>query len=162
MAVDMFLKFTPDLKGESVDSKHKEEIDVLSWSFGASQSATTHMGGGGGAGKVNVQDISITKYMDKASPQLFFSCASGKHYDSVLLTCRKAGGDNKVDYLKYKLTEVLVSSYQTGASGGEDRLTENISLNFAKIEIEYTPQDAKGAAAGVAKAGWDIAKNIKV
>jgi type VI secretion system secreted protein Hcp len=101
MAVDMFLKID-DVKGESKDSKHKDEVDVLSWSWGMSQSGTMHAGSGGGAGKVNVQDLSLTKYVDKGSPNLMMSCCSGKHYKEALLTVRKAGAAFKVEYTPQK------------------------------------------------------------
>jgi len=97
MAVDMFIKIG-DIKGESGDSVHGGEIDVLAWSWGMSQSGSMHTGGGGGAGKVNVQDLSITKYLDKASPNLMQFCSSGKHYPEAKLTVRKAG-DKAVEYV---------------------------------------------------------------
>src|SRR6185503_5261492 len=98
MAVDMFIKIG-DIKGESVDDKHKGEIDVLSWSWGASQTGSAGIGGGGGAGKVQIQDLTITKYIDKASPTLFTMCCSGKHLGTANLTVRKAGG-TALEYLK--------------------------------------------------------------
>jgi type VI secretion system secreted protein Hcp len=159
MAVDMFLKLD-DVKGESRDDKHKDEIDVLAWSWGMSQSGTTHMGGGGGAGKVNVQDLSITKYLDKASPNLMLGSCTGKHYKEALLTVRKAG-EKPLEYLKITMKEVLVSSISTGGSGGEDRLTESISLNFAEFKVEYTPQKQDGSGDAVIEAVWNIAKNVK-
>ncbi len=158
MAVDMFLKLGK-LEGESHDATHKKEIEVLAWSWGVSQSGTTHQGGGGGAGKANVQDLSFTKYVDKSSPNLLQICCTGKHIDDALLTVRKAGG-TPLEYIKIKLTEILVSSVSTGGSGGEDRLTENVTLNFAKVHLEYQPQDAKGAADGGAiEFTFDIAAN---
>lgn len=144
MAMDMFIRIGT-LKGESRDSVHKEKIDVLAWSWGCSNSGTAHVGGGAGAGKVNVQDISITKYIDKCSPPLLLACCKGTHYDDAELIVRKAG-DTPVEYVKITLSEVLITSVSTGGSGGEDRLTENVSLNFAKVKVEYTEQDAKGAA----------------
>ena len=127
MAVDMFMNIK-DIKGESQDKDHKEQIDVLAWSWGASQSATTHVGGGGGSGKVSVQDLSFTKYVDTASADLLLACCNGKHFTEALLTVRKAG-ENPVEYIKIKMTEVLISSISTGGSGGEDRLTEHVTLN---------------------------------
>src|SRR5919199_315922 len=156
MAVDMFIKIK-DIKGESQDKSHKDEIDVLAWSWGASQSATTHMGGGGGGGKVSVQDLSFTKYIDSASADLLLACCNGKHLDEALLTVRKAG-ENPVEYIKIKMTQVIISSISTGGSGGEDRLTEHVTLNFAKVALDYTPQDEKGKAKSPAKSmTWDIA-----
>jgi type VI secretion system secreted protein Hcp len=159
MAVDMFLKLD-DVKGESRDSKHKDEIDVLAWSFGASNAGTTHAGGGGGAGKVNVQDLSLTKWVDKASPNLVMATCNGKHYKEALLTVRKAG-ETPLEYLKVSMKEVLVSSVSTGGSGGEDRLTENITLNFAWFKVEYTPQKADGTGDPAVEAAWNIAENVK-
>lgn len=157
MAVDMFLKLD-DIKGESKDEKHKDEIDVLSWSWGMSQSGTTHQGTGGGAGKVSVQDISVTKYVDKASPNLIKSCCSGKHFKEGLLTVRKAGG-TPVEYIKITMKEVLIASVSTGGSGGEDRLTENVVLNFANFKLEYTPQKGDGSADSAIEAMWNIPAN---
>ena len=160
MAVDMFIKIG-DVKGESRDSTHKGEVDVLAWSWGCSNSGTAHVGGGAGAGKVNVQDLSLTKYVDVGSPSLILYCCNGKHLPEALLTVRKAG-ENALEYLKIKMTEVMVTSVSTGGSGGEDRLTENITLNFAKVEVEYTPQDEKGGKGDPVPVGWNIAENVKV
>ena len=159
MAVDMFLKLD-DVKGESKDSKHKDEVDVLAWSWGLSQSGTTHMGGGGGAGKVNVQDLSLTKYVDKSSPNLIMATCNGKHYKEALLTVRKAG-EKPLEYIKVTMKEVLVSSVSTGGSGGEDRLTENVTLNFGWFKVEYTPQKADGTGDAAIEAVWNIAENVK-
>jgi len=158
MAVDMFIKIT-GVDGEAKDHKHKKEIDVLSWSWGMSNSGSAHAGGGAGAGKVNVQDLTFTKYVDSASPKLMLSCCNGKHYDEALLTVRKAG-EKPVEYVKIKLTEVMITSVSTGGSGGEDRLTENVTLNFAKVHVDYTPQDDKGAAGTAIPMTWNIAENV--
>ena len=160
MAVDMFIKIG-DLKGESVDDKHKDEIDVLAWSWGMSQSGTTHLGTGAGAGKVNVQDISFTKYVDKSSPNLMQYCCNGKHFAEALLTVRKAG-ETPLEYLKIKLTDLMITAVSTGGSGGEDRLTENVTLNFAEFKVEYTPQKKDGTGDAAVTIGWDVAKNVKV
>lgn len=158
MAVDMYFKIG-DIKGESGDSKHKGEIDVLAWSWGMSNNGTTHMGSGGGAGKVNVNDISFTKYIDSSSNALLQACCIGKHYPEATLTVRKAGG-TPVEYVVIKFEEVLVTSVNTGGSGGEDRLTENVTLNFAKFMYKYQPQDDKGAKLGGTKDfGYDIKAN---
>jgi type VI secretion system secreted protein Hcp len=159
MAVDMYMKID-EAKGESKADGHKDEIDVLAWSWGESNSGSFHIGGGGGAGKVNMQDFSFTKYVDKASPNLLLFCANGKHLAKAELVCRKAG-EKALEYLKITLTEVLVSSYSTGGSGGEDRLTENVSLNYAKIEFEYTEQDDKGGKGKAIKVGWDMQEQKK-
>ncbi|MGH7616640.1 MAG: Hcp family type VI secretion system effector [Gemmatimonadaceae bacterium] len=157
MAVDMFFKIAT-IAGESADKTHAGEIDVLAWSWGASQSGTTHLGTGGGAGKVNFQDLSFTKYIDKGSALLLQACASGKHITDASLVVRKAGG-TPLEYLKIKLTDVLVSSYSTGGSGGEDRLTENVTLNFAKVDYEYVQQKPDGSGFPAVIFKFDIPAN---
>jgi len=160
MAVDMFLKLEP-VKGEAQDQKHKDEMDVLSWSWGMSQTGGTHTGSGAGAGNVQVSDLSITKWIDKSSPNLMQSCAMGTTLDEGLLTVRKAGGKSPVEYLKITMSEVIVTHVQTGGSQGEDKLTENVTLNFKKVKVEYTEQDPKGGAGTTSPFGWDIAGNAE-
>jgi type VI secretion system secreted protein Hcp len=157
MAVDMFIKIG-DIKGESVDSKHANEIDVLAWSWGASQSGTTHTGPGGGSGKVNVQDLSITKYIDKATPALLGFCFGGKHITSIVLTARKAGG-TPVEFVKVTMEDAIITAVSQGGSGGEDRFTENVTINFAKVKFEYTGQKKDGSADTTIPHVWDIAAN---
>ena len=160
MAVDMFIKIG-DIGGEAKDSAHKGEIDVLAWSWGMSQSGSFHVGGGVGGGKVNVQDISLTKYIDKSSSPLMLKCCKGDHIDKATLTVRKAGGDKPLEYLIINMSKVMVTSVSTGGSGGEDRLTENVTLNFAKVEVKYQPQDDRGAPdGGTIDMTWDIEANI--
>jgi type VI secretion system secreted protein Hcp len=161
MAVDIFLKLG-DIKGESVDSVHKGEIDVLGWSWGLSQSGTTHEGPGGGSGKVSVQDISFTKYVDSASHALILAACKGTHFKEATLVVRKAGGGSTaLEYIKIKLTEVIVTSVSTGGSGGEDRLTENVSLNFGEFSYQYTDQKGDGSKGTTKTAAWDIAANAE-
>ncbi|MDP9939125.1 Hcp family type VI secretion system effector [Ectopseudomonas alcaliphila] len=162
MAVDIFIKIG-DIKGESQDKTHKDEIEVLNWSWGMSQSGNMHTGTGGGAGKVSIQDMSLTKFVDKATPNLMMHCSSGKHVPKVTLTVRKAGGDAQVEYLIINLEEVLISSLSTGGSGNDDRLIENITLNFAKVTVDYQPQKADGTKeGGPIKYGWNIRSNVKI
>jgi len=161
MAVDMFLKLD-GIKGESLDEKHKDEIHVESFSWGVSQTGTMGTGGGGGAGKVNVHDISVSKYLDKSTPELMLACCSGKHIPSGLITVRKAG-TKPLEYLKIKLTDILISGVQTAGAGGLDSLTENLSLNFSKFEVSYQPQGADGSAqGGPIMMGWNVKANVKV
>lgn len=160
MAVDMFIKIG-DIKGESKDGTHKDSVDVLAWSWGLSQSGTAHQGTGAGAGKVNVQDLSLTKWVDSSSTALMMAAAKGTHIKEAKLTVRKAG-DKPLEYIKITLTDVLVSSLSTGGSGGEDRLTENVTLNFAKFKVEYTVQAKEGGAGATSTAAWDIPANKPV
>ncbi len=159
MAVDMFLKIgTPAVTGESLDSVHSTEMDVLAWSWGVSNSGDAQRGGGAGAGKAHVGDISVTKYVDAASTALFLACCNGQHYTNATLTIRKAG-TNPLEYLVITMGEVMITSYSTGGSGGQDRLTENVTLNFANVTYNYTPQTATGAAGATATTTWDMTKN---
>jgi type VI secretion system secreted protein Hcp len=160
MPVDMFLKID-GVQGESRDKAHGKEIDVLAWSWGVSNSGSAHQGGGAGAGKVNVRDVSVTKYVDSSSPKLLLNCCEGTHYATALLTIRKAGGTSPVEYVKIKMEEVMITSVSTGGTDSKDRLTETVSLNFAKVSLDYTPQDAKGAPGTVIPFGWNIAQNVK-
>jgi type VI secretion system secreted protein Hcp len=161
MAVDMFMKIG-NIKGESQDSKHKGEIDVLAWSWGASNSGSAHMGAGQGAGKVNVQDLNFTKYVDKATPDLLLNCCNGKHIDKATLVVRKAAGDQSLEYMTINMQDLIVTSVSTGGSGGEDRLTENVTLNFAKVQVQYKEQTAKGTVGDQPTMGWDVAQNAKI
>jgi type VI secretion system secreted protein Hcp len=146
MAVDMFLKLDK-IEGESRDKSKPKEIDVLAWSWGLSNSGTSHGGGGSGAGKANFQDISVTKYVDASSHALIQASALGTHIAKGTLTVRKAGG-TPMEYIIIEMEQILVTSVSTGGSGGEDRLTENISLNFAKIAFKYQQQKADGTKDG--------------
>lgn len=160
-AVDMFLK-VGDIKGESTDKTYPGKsgwIDVLAWSWGTSNSGTTHLGGGGGAGKANVQDLSVTKYVDSSSPHLLLGALKGTHYTEANLVVRKVG-EFPIDYIKLDMKEVLVTSLSTGGSGGEDRLTENVSLNFASFTFTYTPQNANGSAGTAIPVSWNIVENV--
>jgi len=154
-AVDYFLKID-GIPGESPDHKHKDEIQVLSFSFGASQAGTMAFGGGGGAGKVQMQDFHFMQNVNKSSPKLFLACATGEHIKSALLTCRKAGKEQQ-EYLKVKFTDLLVSSYQTNGDGNANHLPiDSISLNFSKIEWDYKIQNEKGQLVPGAVAGYDL------
>jgi len=146
------------VSGESVIDGHEGEIDVQSWDWGMTQSGTTHIATGGGAGKVNIQDLTITKWVDKSSPTLMKYCCSGKHFPSAMLTLRKAG-DKPVEYYKVTMKKLLITSIQTGGSGGDDRLSETVMFNFAKLKVDYTPQKEDGSAEATVTVGWNIATN---
>jgi type VI secretion system secreted protein Hcp len=152
-AVDYFLKID-GIQGESRDDRHKDEIDIESFSWGETQSGTFAVGGGGGAGKISMQDFHFTMPVNKASPALFLACAQGDHVKNAILTCRKAGRDQQ-EFLKATMNDVLVSSFQIGGAGGVVP-TNQISLNFAKIEVEYQEQDATGKLVGSIKKWFDV------
>ena len=160
MAVDYFLKLD-GIEGESHDSKHKGEIDVQSWSWGETQHGTHREGGGGGAGKVSMQDFHFVMNVCKASPKLMLACATGEHIKKAVLTCRKAGKEQQ-EFYKITFADLLVSSFQTGGSAHSDVPTDQISLNYSKIEWEYKEQKPDGTLGGVTKAGYDLKQNKQV
>jgi type VI secretion system secreted protein Hcp len=161
-AADYFLKIE-GIEGESADSKHKGEIEVESWSWGESNTGSHSSGGGGGAGKVIMQDFHFVMKQNKASPKLLLACADGEHIKKAILTCRKAGKDQQ-EYFKVTMEDLLVSSFQTGGSGHGDGVvpTDQISLNYSKIQVEYKEQKSDGSLAATHKAGWDVKANKKI
>ena len=159
MAVDYFLKLD-GIPGESRDAKHKDEIDVLAFSWGVSQSGSSGPGGGGGAGKAVFEDLLVVARASKASPKLMLACASGQHIKTAVLTCRKAG-KAPLEFLKITLSDAIISSYEIDGSDEELPL-DQVALSFAKVEMAYTPQDPTGKAQPPVKAAWDLKKSAKV
>jgi type VI secretion system secreted protein Hcp len=159
MAVDMFIDIDK-IPGESkdADAAFKGKIDVLAWSWGLSQSGSFQMGGGGGSGKVNVSDISFSKWVDISTPVLMLACANGDHIPKAVLTVRKAG-KKPLNYIQITMEKIIVSSISTGGSGGEDRLTESVSLNFAKASFKYIQQSDTGGEDTKKEFKWDIEAN---
>src|SRR5947199_10042811 len=141
VATDIFAKLG-DIKGESLDDKHKDEIEVLSWSWGVTN-AVTVSGSGGGQGKASFHDLSFTHKIDKASPVLMQACATGVHLKEATITHRKAGKGQQ-EFLVIKMNDVIVTSVTHGGSGS-DGASENISIAFGKVNVEYKPQKADGS-----------------
>ncbi len=164
MASDMFLKIegkSGPVMGESADKKHKDEIEISSFSWGESN-AGFQGGSGGGAGKVNFQDLHFTANVNKSSPHLALHCATGEHLKTATLVARKQGGDQQ-EFYKVTLTDVIVSSFQSGGHDGSGVVpVDQFSLMPMKIEWEYSPQKADGTLDKAIKFGWDIKQNIKV
>lgn len=153
-AQDMFL-CSPDLQGDSQDAKYPNCIDVLAWSWGMSNSSSPQ-----GPGKVSIQDISLTKWMDKSTPDLMLLTANGKHLSEVELLLRTSCVDCSAEpFFTLTMTDVLVSSVSTGGSGGEQRPTENVTFNFAKVEWCYAAQLKDGSLGTPECFGWDILAN---
>jgi type VI secretion system secreted protein Hcp len=162
MAFDAYIKID-GIPGESTDDKHKDWIEILNYGFGASQptSGTASSAGGASTGRVNIQDFTFTHFLDKASPKLFEAVCTGKHFSSVTVELCRAGGD-KLKYMEYKLSDVVVSSLGRGgdAKGEEDVPIESASLNFGKIVMTYTQQKRKdGSGGGNVAFGWDLTTN---
>ncbi|MGH3079049.1 MAG: Hcp family type VI secretion system effector [Gaiellaceae bacterium] len=157
MAVDYFLKID-GVPGESVDAKHKGEIQLESFSWGETRPGGMAFGGGGGAGKVQMQDLVVAMVVSKASPKLMLGCATGKHYKEAVLTARKAGKAQQ-EFLVFKLKDVIVTSYQTGGSADGDVPVDQAALGFSTIQMEYRPQKSDGSLDTAVKAGWDLKQN---
>ncbi len=155
MAVDYFLKLD-GVQGDSTDSKHKGEIEPVSFGWGVSQSAAP-ASGGAGAGKAQFRDLAFVQRTGKSSTTLFLACATGKHLKVATLTARKAGG-TPFEFLTIKLSDVLVSSFDASAADGEDSF-EHVTLRYARIEIAYRPQGPGGQALPALTAGFDVKKN---
>lgn len=155
--VDYFLKIE-GIPGESKDQNHKDEIDVLSWSWGETNTGSSDARGGAGSGRVQMQDFNFVMSFNKASPKLMLNCANGKHIGTAQLTCRKAGGEQQ-EYLIITFTDVLISSYQTGGSGGDVIPIDQISFNYSQVEFDYKEQKEDGTLGASVKAGYNIKTN---
>jgi type VI secretion system secreted protein Hcp len=158
-AVDYFLKID-GIEGESRDARHKGAIELESFSWGEASTGQQPGGGGGGAGKVRIGDLRVVMKLNKASPLLLLACASGQHLKQVMLTTGRPG-KMAGDFLVYKLSDVLVSAYNT-AGTREGAPTDEIAFSFARIEVEYRPQKADGSLDTPVKAGWDVKANRKI
>jgi type VI secretion system secreted protein Hcp len=143
MASDIFAKLG-DIKGESLDSKHKDEVEVLSWSWGVTQSGTVGTGGGGGTGKANFNDFNFTHFVDKASPNLMRACATGEHIKEATITVRKAGKGQQ-EFLIIKMDDIIVTGVAPSGAGDTAANAESVALRFAKVDLEYKPQKADGS-----------------
>ena len=142
MATDIFAKIG-DIKGESTDSAFKDQVELLSWSWGVSQETTAAFGSGAGSGKASFQDFTFTHKFDKASPVLWKACATGKHFPDATITQRKAGEGQK-EFLVIKFSEVFITSVQPEGAGSGD-LREAVTFQFSKAELEYKPQKPDGS-----------------
>jgi type VI secretion system secreted protein Hcp len=155
MAADIFAKLG-DIKGESLDDKHKDEIEVLSWSWGVVHPQTGGIGGGGGAGKATFHDLSFTHKIDRASPALMQACATGQHLKDATITHRKAGKGQQ-DYLVIKMNDLVITAVTT--SDTENASTETVSLAFAKVDLAYLPQKADGSLDAGVHFKYDLKAN---
>ncbi len=161
MAFDTFLDLA-GVEGECTAKGFEKKIEIYSFSWGASNPTTVSSGATGlSAGKVSVSSFNIMKKTEKSSPKLFQGCCTGKHFDTAVVTMRKAAGDaGQKAFLVYTFTDVMVESIQwSGSTGGDDTPTESVSLAFAKVAITYQQQDSKGGSVGNAvDASWDLTK----
>jgi type VI secretion system secreted protein Hcp len=155
---NIFLKLT-DITGESKDATHPDEIEVLSWSWGLTQSATFGAGGGGGGVHMNVQDLSFSANISKATTALAKKCANGTHIPEGTLTIRKAGEDPQ-EFLVFTLEKIIVSSYQTGGASEQAQMIESFSLNIAKVKMEYKTQQDDGTLGPGGEVTIDVPANL--
>jgi type VI secretion system secreted protein Hcp len=165
MAFDCFLKIET-IPGESTDDKHKDWIEVLSFSTGISQGSagSRSTAGARSSGRADFADFTVVHSLDKASPKLALACAKGEHIKTVTMTLNRAGG-NKEQYMEYKLEDVLVSSVNSNGSmqSGDTLPQEEISFNYGKMTWTYTETDKKtGAAKGKVSAAWSLIENKSV
>jgi type VI secretion system secreted protein Hcp len=158
VSVEMFLKLS-GCDGESVATGHENEIELIGWNWGVTNQGSSSIGGGSGTGKASFQDLSVTKYVDKATATLLGNCAKGNHFATATLTCRKVGGNTPLEYLKVEMDQAFVSEVQHSNNTGDEQTTETVTFNFAKIDVTYKPQSAQGSAAGSVPFKWDIRKN---
>lgn len=140
MAVDYYLKLD-QIQGESADSSHKDEIQIMSWSWGASQVSSVSGTGGSGAGKADLTDFSIMAYFDKSTPKFFKSLCAGTHIKTGTMSAIKSGADGK-PYLKVDFKEMFVTSLQI--SGSSEVPTVSVSFSYNEIKIDYSTQNEQG------------------
>ena len=157
MASSIFAKIG-NIKGESLDSKHKGEVEVLSWSWGVAQSGTMAHGGGGGEGKASFHDFNFTHHIDKASPVLLKACATGEHIKEATITVRKAGKGQQ-EFLIIKMNDVIITSVDLSGTGEAPASAAHVALQFAKVDLEYKPQKADGSLDAGVHFKYDIKGN---
>jgi type VI secretion system secreted protein Hcp len=158
MAVSICIKIGT-IKGESQIKGHETEVDVLEWSWGLTQSASAHVGSGAGSGSADVRDLTIKKYVDAATPTLIQECFFGNDHKTATLTVLKAGGKSAIEMVKMTMSgTVFVSSVNTGHPEPNDRYTETVTLNFAKVKFEYTGQNPDQSKGASVSGEFDISK----
>ena len=141
------------VKGEASHDKHKDEIEVESWQWGVSQ-PISFTGTGLSGGKADVSHLTITKSVDKSSPNLVMYCAKGKHLDKVVLTQRRSG-DGSIELVKFTLKDAMIAGvHKSGANGSGPR--ETVDIAFSAVEYDYTPQKPDGSADGVVSGKYDF------
>jgi type VI secretion system secreted protein Hcp len=160
MAASDFLLKVDGIDGESEQKGHEKAIDVLSWSWGSSNSGSMALGSGGGTGKVSMQDFHFVMSFNNASPLLMQSCATGKHIGKAQLFVRKSG-EEPLEYMTWTFFDLIISSYQTGGHGGDGLPTDQVAFNYSKVELEYKKQDAKGKGGASVFGKFDLKKGVK-
>lgn len=158
MSVEIFLKLD-GVDGESTKDGHENEIEVFSFSNGASNPSSVAFGTGSGSGKVDLSSLSLQKQVDKASPKLFLYCCNGQHIATGKMTVREAGGDSKVEYYVYDMQELFIDSISWGAASGGGKPSESVSMSFKQLQITYWTQNADGSQGDKVVSGWNVGTN---
>jgi type VI secretion system secreted protein Hcp len=156
----IFLKFTPDVKGESIDKDHKDEIELLSFSYGMTHPGHALTGSGASGGQTFFSEIQCAKMMDKSTATLLQKAAGGQHFEEVKIVCYKAGGpETRVKYLTITLKDAIITSYSTGGQDGGGVGMESFSMSYAEIKQEYKLQSDTGEEGAGSEYGWNTRKN---
>jgi len=158
MSVEIFLKI-PAIEGECTAKGHEKEIEVFSFSLGASNPSSVATGAGMGAGKVDISTLSIQKQLDLASDKLFKNCCNGTHFEKATVTVREAGGESPLEYYILELKQVFIDSINWGAASGGEKPSESVSLSFGEVKMTYWSQDEKGGKGQKGEVGWSLKKN---
>jgi type VI secretion system secreted protein Hcp len=160
---EMFLKFEgPPIDGESLDEAspkaHKDEIEIKAWNWKTENHVHWDLNQGGQSTKLIVGAIDLEKIVDSASHLLYQYCCNGKHIDSAIITARKNNGDEKVEYMKLTLTDVMINEVNWSGQGDEQFLVEKVQLSFAQFNFEYQKQGEKGSGEPMGSHGWHVQK----
>lgn len=162
MAFDAFLKID-GIPGESTDDKHKDWIEISSYSHNVHQpaSATASTAGGATAERVEHSTFNVVHLLDKATPKILEACCTGKHIKEVSVELCRAGGD-KQKYLEIKMEQVIISNASNSGSGQSETgfPSEAVNFSYGKIKFTYTQQKrADGQGGGNVVFGWDLTAN---
>ena len=162
MAVEIFLKLD-GIDGESQKDGHVKEIELFSFSLGASNPTSVSFGTGSGAGKVDISSLSVQTQIATQTPKLFLACCSGQHIATGKLTVREAGGGEKpLEYFTYDMEEVFIDSVSWGGASGGGKPSESVSMSFKKVTVTYWPQNSDGTLGDKIPSGWDVSINKKI
>ena len=154
---EMFLMLE-GIPGESKDEKgHANEIEVLSYSWGVTQTGSFSGGGGGGTGTVQAQNISFSFVTSKATPKLVHACCNGDHIPTAKFTLRKAGGD-PLEYLVFEFKDLMVTNYSSSGHGN-DVVVDSFSFDFAAVKSKYKEQLATGGGVDAGEYQYNFKTN---
>ena len=147
-----------NITGESVVDSHAGEIDVLSWNWGLTQSATGQVGGAR-AGTADVNDLTFTKSVDLASPALIQECFAGSDQGQAVLTVIKGSGSDALEFVRITMSgTVIISSVKPGDPLPNDRYSETVTLNFSHVKFEYTPLNPDNSIGATATGEFTISR----